>query len=365
MPPKVLLNAMHTVTGGGLTYLQGILPHLAADNRFTWVLLAPAATLAKLDIPAGVETQEAPTLGFWKGHWWEQMTLPGLARQWGVRAMVCNANYVPLLAARPIPILHTTPRAAGQAQTRRMKIYWAVLKALTRLSLYRAPAALSVAQHVIADYAGPRTARKVQVAPPAVTLPAPVATPRDPNLVLTVGDFYPQKDYPTLLRAFKILLGQRPQTRLLLVGRAVDPRVTQEVKQLLGELGLSRAVTLAGAVPHARLLQALQQASAYISTSTAECFNLPVLEAMACGVPCVLPDTDFQREVADKAGVYVPTGKGGDIPAAFAVALFAVLETPSIHDMFANAGLARATQFGWDKTAAHIGNVLARVLKIG
>lgn len=37
---RVLINAMHASTGGGVTYLKGIVPELARDERFDFTLLA-------------------------------------------------------------------------------------------------------------------------------------------------------------------------------------------------------------------------------------------------------------------------------------------------------------------------------------
>lgn len=356
----ILLNAMHTTTGGGLTYLRGIVPELVKDDRFKWILLAPESALQGWDIPAGMEVKTAPALSFVKGHMWEQLVLPWKACAWGARAILCNANYTPLLACASVPIIHTTPRAAGQAQDRSMRLYWKVLKALTTVSLWNAPRAFSVAGHVVADYVGPRMAKKVRVAPPAVNVGATGdAGERDGNLVVTVGDFYAQKDYPLLVRAFKLLRDKRPGTRLMIVGRPVDTKVRDEVLALVRELKLADAVTLTGGMPHDKLMDVLGRASVYVSTSKAECFNIPVLEAMAKGVPCVLADEPFQREVAGDVGVYVPVGKGGDVAAAFAVAMYGLLENSTLTEGLRAKGLQRAGHYTWAATARVIADGLA------
>lgn len=357
---RVLLNAMHATTGGGLTYLRGILPELAKDERFTWTLLAPQAALAGWELPEGVTVKVAPELNFWKGHLWEQLWLPVLATKWGMQAVLCNANYVPLMASKPMPIIHTTPRAAGQAQTRGMKLYWKVLKLLTTLSVWNAPVAFSVAKHVIPDYVGPWMAKKVRVASPAIGHEEVGGDAvKDPNLVVTVGDFYAQKDYPLLVQALKVLREKRPASRLMIIGRPVDARVRNEVLALIRELKLADAVTLTGGMPHDKLMQALARASVYVSTSKAECFNIPVLEAMASGVPCVLGDTPFQREVAGETAVYVPVDKGGEIAAAFAVAMFGLLENQSLAGTLRAAGLKRAANYTWVATARVIADGVA------
>ncbi len=355
----ILFNAMHASTGGGLVYLRNVLPELAKDERFAWTLLVPEAALAGWEVPAGVEVKIAPQMGFAKGHLWEQLVLPFLACKWGMKTILCNANYTPLLAWRSVPIIHTTPRAAAQAQSRSMKLYWLVLKWLTRLSVWNAPVAFSVAKHVIADYACARSAAKVKVAAPAVVMPDIQGVVKDPNLVVTVGDFYAQKDYPLLVQAFKILRDKRQGTRLMMIGRPVDTQVRNEVLMLIRDLGLADAVTLTGGMPHDKLMQAVAKASLYVSTSKAECFNMPVLEAMASGVPVVLPDTDFQAEVAGECGVYVPVDKGGDVASAFAVAMYGVLENTLLAQGLARKGLARAEGYSWAATAKVIGDGLA------
>lgn len=363
MRPKILINALHTVTGGGLTYLNGILPGLADDDRFDWILLLAPDAVGKVKVPLRVDVKVTPKLGFAQSHLYEQLVLPVLCRLWGVKAVLCNANYVPLLAPCPMPVIHTTPRAAGQAQSTGMRLYWSALKLLTRVSVIRAPVAFSVAHHVIPDYASSATARKVRVAHPAVAVAAVAeAKPREPDMVLTVGDFYPQKNYPLLLRAFKILRERRPASRLVIIGRPIDGRVRDEVLSLVRELDLADAVTLTGAVPHDALLNTLRRAAVYVNASGAECFNIPVLEALACGAPCVLPDVDFQREVAGDAAVYVPVDKGGDVDAAFAVAMFGILENQTVADGLRRAAALRVAGFGWDKTAHVLREGMASVL---
>jgi glycosyltransferase involved in cell wall biosynthesis len=359
MAAKVLINAMHTTTGGGLVYLQSVLPLLAADRRFELTLLMPRGGLEKIELPQNVTVWAAPALRFGLSHVWEQVVLPFKACRFA--AMWCNANYVPLLARNPVPTIHTTPRAAAQYSDWGMWVYWLVLKTLTRLSLMRARAALSVAKHVIGDYAGPHTAKKVKVASPAAPAKAEAAA-RVPGLIVTVGDYYPQKNYPTLLHAMKLLHGQLPKARLQIIGRPIDPNVAAQVKRTIAELGLEKIVTEAGPLPHDKLLHRLAGASVFVSLSQAECFNMPVLEAMGQGTPVVAGDYDFQHEVAGGAALYVPLHKGGDVPAAVATALLGLLLNPTASGHLARAGRTRAQSFSWRKTAGIIADTLQNVL---
>ncbi len=368
--PKILINALHTTTGGGLIYLQGILPELARDGRFAWQLLISAATRQKLDIPANILVREAPSLNFGVSHLWEQLWLPVLARVWGCRAVLSNANYGPLLAPRASVILHTTPRAAAAWEGAYWKLYWALLKVLTQVCVWRAPIFYSVAQHIVADYAPASALQKFYLAPPGIDHASlPEAVVRDPNLVIAVGDFYPQKNYPLLLQAFAKLREAAPKARLMIVGRPVQVAVRDEVMALARSLNITAGLTLVPGLPHDQLLKALAQAAVYVSTSSAEAFNMPVLEAMACATPVVVLETPFQREVAgsgaEAAAVFVQADAGGDVPAALAIALLGVLSNPPIAEALARRGRMRAAQFSWPQTAQVLGNGLAKTLKLG
>ena len=369
-PPKILLNACHTNGGGGLTFLRGVLPELAKDARFVWHLLAPEATLTKLretgTLPANVTTHVAPALRFGLSHLWEQVVLPVLCRLWRIDQVLSNANYGPLLGPRASVLIHTTPRAAVAWPGLKWKLYWNSLRWLTTVCVWRSPISFAVAGHVIPDYVGLATARRVRVAHPGMSpIPASILdTPKVPNLVLAVGDFYRQKDYPTLLRAMAILREQLPDVRLTLIGRPAFGDVFAEAQALLKALQLEDTVTIVPGLPHAELLQQMAAASVVLNTSTAECFNLPVLEAMACGTPIVCGDTAFQREVAGDAAVFVPIDKGGDVPAAYAVAAYGVLVHTGIAATLRKGGLARAAEFTYAKTANVLRNGLADVWEL-
>jgi glycosyltransferase involved in cell wall biosynthesis len=87
--------------------------------------------------------------------------------------------------------------------------------------------------------------------------------------------------------------------------------------------------------------------------SLAEGFGLPVLEAMAVGVPVVHSDAPALVEVAGNAGVTVPRGD----PAALAAALRAVLSDAGKAQAMITAGRCRAERFSWERTARRVWSV--------
>jgi glycosyltransferase involved in cell wall biosynthesis len=205
-----------------------------------------------------------------------------------------------------------------------------------------------------------KSAGNVLITPPGVVKTGEDLPPaKDGTLVVAVGDFYAQKDYPTMLRAFARLRAHKKDARLLIMGRAVDAGVRDGVLALVRELKLGDAVTMTGAVPHAMLMKTLAKADVYISTSLAESVQIPLLEAMALGVPVVAAKAPHSEEFVGEAGVLVDVAKGGDIPAAFGMALFGVLENPAIAASLARMGREKAAGYTWEAT----GRVLVEGVK--
>jgi len=89
-------------------------------------------------------------------------------------------------------------------------------------------------------------------------------------------------------------------------------------------------------------------AEAFVFPSAMEGFGLPTLEAMACGCPAVISDISVFREVAGKAAIYAQAGSAADL----AKALEEVLTSSDRRAQLVAAGLSRAAEFTWARTAA-------------
>lgn len=89
----------------------------------------------------------------------------------------------------------------------------------------------------------------------------------------------PEKDLPTLIRAFAVLHEQRPQSRLLIVGSGPEE---SDLKRIAEELGLTQATLFspltADVVPWLRLLDI------FVLPSISEALSNALIEAMACEV---------------------------------------------------------------------------------
>ena len=105
--------------------------------------------------------------------------------------------------------------------------------------------------------------------------------PQDGHIVLGVGRLAPVKAYDRLVRA---LLHLQQDTSLVLVG---DGPEREPINRLVGELGLSDRVRLAGAVPHGDLQTYYRASNLLAISSHSEGWPTVIFEALACGTPVV------------------------------------------------------------------------------
>jgi glycosyltransferase involved in cell wall biosynthesis len=120
---------------------------------------------------------------------------------------------------------------------------------------------------------------------------------------------------------------------LVVAGPEREPELAREL-ELLG-------ADVRGYVDKDELAGLYRGAAALVLPSRYEGFGLPVLEAMASGVPVVAADEPALREVAGDAAVYAD---GGGLAEAIRTAL-------ADHDRRVAAGLERARAFTWEETA--------------
>ncbi|MBV9162092.1 MAG: glycosyltransferase family 4 protein [Pseudonocardiales bacterium] len=168
-----------------------------------------------------------------------------------------------------------------------------------------------------------------------------------PRYVLAVGTLEPRKGIETLLAA--LAAPHAPDLPVVLVGQPGWGRL--EPAALARRSGLDPArVHLLGRITDQELAVVLHGAAVLAAPSLAEGFGLPLLEAMAAGVPVVHSDVPALVEVAGGVGVTVQRNDVG----ALAAALRAVLSDPGAAQAMSAAGRRRAQQFSWERTARRV-----------
>jgi len=118
-----------------------------------------------------------------------------------------------------------------------------------------------------------------------------------------VGRIDPVKDYATFLQAAAGMARNRPDARFVFVGGG-SREYECTLQQLATELGLEKKVVWAGVLV-GELPDAYNAMDIYCSSSRSEGTSNVILEAMACGVPCVVTDVGDSRLIVGETGVVV------------------------------------------------------------
>ena len=131
-----------------------------------------------------------------------------------------------------------------------------------------------------------------------VTVPqAPDPLPeRDPNRFTVVSRFEIQKRIDHAVRAFALVVAERPEAQLLIYGRGA---LRGSVEQLIDELGLKDNIHLCGWDPDAR--DRLWTSSGFLLSSGFEGYPLATLESMSRGCPVISYDIKYgpQEQIND------------------------------------------------------------------
>jgi len=121
-------------------------------------------------------------------------------------------------------------------------------------------------------------------------------------LILFVGKIVPYKSIHNLIDVFKRVRQEIPETKIIIVGRHYDKEYFKELVKMIDE-----GVFFEENVPDEELPLYYATCDVYATCSLLEGFNLPVVEAQACGKPIVAFDIGSHREVV-KRGFIVETG---------------------------------------------------------
>jgi glycosyltransferase involved in cell wall biosynthesis len=164
-------------------------------------------------------------------------------------------------------------------------------------------------------------------------------------LLLSVSTLHPHKNLDRLLRAFAVFHGKRPEFRLVIAGlRGFD---SANLERLRDALGLAAAVEFTGWIPREELYSLYARACAFLYPSTFEGFGLPVLEALAAGVPTACSGIEPLASTAGDAALqFDPNDE-----AAIADAIERLVSDTKLREALATKGPERASRFSWHTTA--------------
>jgi glycosyltransferase involved in cell wall biosynthesis len=177
--------------------------------------------------------------------------------------------------------------------------------------------------------------------------------------MLHVGVHRPHKNVTVLVRALAELRATDPDLHLVLVG-SDDERFPDPVPALVRRLGVGDRVHVVGSISEELLPAVFKDAAVFTFPSLIEGFGLPVLEAMAAGVPVVGSRTPAVAEVAGDAAILVPPTD----ERAWSDAIGRVLRDAALREQLRDLGRCRVAAHSWASSAHALLDVLRRAAQV-
>jgi glycosyltransferase involved in cell wall biosynthesis len=280
--------------------------------------------------------------------------------------LACDAIFYPYWPSPPLRRAGAPPAAICvydlAFKLRPAEVPWqqrAYMGSIMGPALRQAAAVLVISEttrdDLLSCYPIPGLERKVTVIPLGVTPLAP-AGPLPPGLepgyILAVSTVEPRKNYPRLLAAYRQLRARMDVPPLVIAGRP-GWAYGDTLRQIDAEPG----VRYVGHVDGANLSALYESAAVLAFPSLYEGFGLPLLEAMAYGVPCVVSSVGALPEVANGAAILVDPEDVSSI----ASGLEHLLTDASLREKLGAAGRRRAADFTWERSADATREILRRI----
>jgi len=171
--------------------------------------------------------------------------------------------------------------------------------------------------------------------------------------LLFVGNLYQKKNVRIIVNAIPKILKKFPNTQLQIVGYGEE---FENLKKQIEQQNLHNVIELVGRVSEEELRLRYASSDVYVSASSFEVHPVPLMEAMACGIPLLVSDIEPHRDVIEesKAGMLFEPENINDL----ALKLEKIIENK---EKFSLEGRKFAEKFDWSNIAKEISEVYERL----
>lgn len=163
---------------------------------------------------------------------------------------------------------------------------------------------------------------------------------------LHVGESnWARKNQLRLLESFQQAKLKNIPHQLIIIGK-YKPEIYNIVKNM-------EDVKLLGWLSNEHMIKFMQGADAFVLPSIHEGFGMPLVESMACGVPCITSNTHSPPEVIGDSGILVDPYDVSEISRA----MISLSESAELQKNLATLSLDQSNKYSWTKTSEKIFNL--------
>lgn len=176
------------------------------------------------------------------------------------------------------------------------------------------------------------------------------------DYIIYIGTIQPRKNISRLIEA----VAEIDDLKLVVVGKTTgqgrNAWMFEDILKKPQQLGIEDRVIFTGFAPTEDLPYLINGAQAYLLVSLYEGFGIPLLEAMACGVPVIASNVSSMPEVVNGAGLLVDPHSVDQIEQAIRT----IITDKKLRQKKIRLGLKQSEKFSWNKMAKTVLNVLER-----
>lgn len=294
----------------------------------------------------------ARTIGFNKGHLWEQIDLPKFLRSHNNPLLLCLCNTAPLLYSRKISTIHDVAFEA----------YPSTFNKLFCLSYrFMIPQIIRTSEHIltVSEFSKSEIIKYYGTDPNKISVVYNAASQifrrkensriTDLEYFLAVSSLNYRKNFIAVLQAFELLQNSITDIDLYVIGDLNSDNF-QGVD--ISKFRKNPQIKFLGRVSDEELVDYYNNAKAFVYPSIYEGFGIPPLEAQSCGCPVIVSDIPPLHEVVGNSGLYCNPYSIKDIEDK----MIEVIDSADLK----KHGLINVARFSWDKSASKIAKILRK-----
>lgn len=381
MTVKLVINAISTRPGGGLTVLLGILNGLSENPKIelhATVLCSSRDvynTIKDQGIAKNVELY-CENAGLLKRQWWMVTKLKKVVQKLDadiflsinqyIRRIACPqvVYHINLLRFLPIDPRWTPNSAKGV--TLKQRLIENLRNRSAKMALHYADANVFESNYIwkcakgVFESGNPLD-QVIYIGLPDELFGADTNLRQHevkPNQIISITNTHPHKDNATLIKTLAELVRQRPEVDWQLkIAGGVDGKLWEPHRKLSEKLGVADRITWLGFVDQKMMTGHLQESLCLVSTSLVESFCMVALESMARGCPTVVADCTSMPESVGNAGALAEAGSAE----SFATEILKYHDDEKYRSERVELGFKLIRQFLWKTCGEKFGDLFLQI----